>query len=81
MILIEFIDNVEEAVQSQYMGQCALHDGFVPFFISIARFIEKRGKTLVGTTTIESFRLEYEYGLSVLSQQHVVYPLCRFRSP
>ena len=38
------------------LGRCALRDGFVTISISVARFIEKRGKTAVGATTIGSFR-------------------------
>ena len=43
------LDNDEEAVQSQYrLGRCALRDGFVTISISVARFIEKRGKICSG---------------------------------
>ena len=30
--ITECLDNVEEAVQSQYSGRCALRDGFVTIF-------------------------------------------------
>ena len=38
--MTQCLDNDEEAVKSQYRGQCALRDGFVTiFFISVARRI------------------------------------------
>ena len=50
--ITECLDNVEEAVQSQYRGDVRCVMVLSRFLISVERFIEKRGKTPVGATTI-----------------------------